>query len=223
MQQEVFDFHKTERLDWNDFVESDENRGALLYLTKWPDWSSRGIIIHGESGTGKTHLAALWAQTANAVYVLKESFSHNPRDLFDAECNFVFDNFDTIINRENYHWLFHFFNIVKEKNRFFLVLSRLHPSFWNVELSDLRSRLFTLPAVAVETPRDDLLLRISQKIAGDLGIMMPGDAMIHILNTVERNVNSVADVLKKLDKLSLQQKRTLSLSFVRNALTPQKI
>jgi chromosomal replication initiation ATPase DnaA len=218
MQQEVFDFHKEERLDWNDFIESEENRNALSYLTKWPFRDSHGLIIHGESGTGKTHLAALWAQTANAIYVLGESFNHNPRDLFGSECNFVFDNFDTLIKHENYDWLFHFFNIVKEKNKSFLILSRLHPSLWNVELNDLRSRLFTLPAVAIDAPRDDLLLKISQKIAKDLEIIISNDAMKYVLNTVERNVSSVAAVLKVLDKLSLQQKKTLSLSFIKSSL-----
>ncbi|MDR1334098.1 MAG: hypothetical protein LBJ71_02675 [Holosporaceae bacterium] len=218
MQQEVFNFHKIERLDWSDFVEDDENRSALSSLTKWPHWNSQGIIIHGESGTGKTHLAALWAQTANAVYVLEESLRHNPRDLFDAECNFVFDNFDSWIKCENYNWLFHFLNIVKEKDRSFLILSRQHPSFWQVELNDLRSRLFTLPTVGIDTPRDDLLLKISRKIARDFGIVAPDDALIYMLNTVERNVTSIADALQVLNKLSLQRKKTFSLSFVRNSL-----
>ncbi|MDR2781738.1 MAG: hypothetical protein LBB21_04790 [Holosporaceae bacterium] len=218
MQQEVFDFHKIDRLDWCDFIESDENRNALLYLTKWPNWNSCGMIIYGEPGTGKTHLAALWAQTANAVYVLKESLNHNPRDLFEAKCNFVFDNFDDMIKYENYDWFFHFFNIVKEENRFFLILSRVHPSLWGIKLSDLRSRLFTLSAVGIDAPQDDLLLKISQKIAKDLQITVPDDVMMYILNTVERNVSSITDVLRILDKLSLQKKKTLSLSFIKSNL-----
>jgi chromosomal replication initiation ATPase DnaA len=220
MQQEVFNFHKIERLDWSDFIESGENRCALSHLTRWPHWNGQGTIIHGESGTGKTHLAALWAQTANAVYVLKESLLHDPRDLFDAECNFVFDNFDSLIKCENYSWFFHFLNIVKEKYRSFLILSRLHPFLWHVELDDLRSRLFALPIVGIDTPCDDLLLKISRKIAKDFGITVPDDALAYILNTIERNVTSVADILQTLNKLSLQSKKNLSLAFVRKNFKP---
>jgi chromosomal replication initiation ATPase DnaA len=215
MRQEVFDFHKIERLDWNDFIERDENRDAISYLAKWPDWNASGIIIFGESGTGKTHLAALWAQTAAAVYILKESLNHDPRDLFDSECNFVIDNFDDFISPQSYDWIFHFLNIAKEKNRFFLMLGRSRSAVLNIGLNDLRSRLIAVPSVDIDSPGDDLLLKISQKIAKDLEISVPSDVLTLILNTVERNVNSVAKVLKILDKLSLQQKKTLSLSFVK--------
>ncbi|MDR0632023.1 MAG: hypothetical protein LBF54_02180 [Holosporaceae bacterium] len=218
MQQEVFDFHKIERLDWSDFIEGNENREAISYLVKWPNWNSNGIIIYGESGTGKTHLAALWAQTANAVYVLKDSLNYDSRDLFDADCNFVIDNFDDTVRPENYNWIFHFLNIAKEKNRFFLLLSRSHPLHWNVELQDLRSRLFALSVINIDVPKDDLLLKISQKIARDLEITISDEAMMYILNMVERRVNPIANILKTLDKLSLQQKKALSFPFIKSNL-----
>jgi len=219
IQQEVFSFHKIERLDWSDFIESDENRETVMYLAKWPNWNSNGIIVCGESGTGKTHLAALWAQTANAVYVLKESLNYSPRDLFDAECNFVIDNFDYhFLHPRNYDWIFHFLNIAEEKNRFFLILSRQHPTTWNIGLKDLSSRLQALPMVKIRTPEDDLLVKISQKIAGDLGITIPNNVIMYILKIIDRNVSSVAGVLSSLDKLSLQQKKSLSIPFVRGVL-----
>ncbi|MDR0581090.1 MAG: hypothetical protein LBG04_03200 [Holosporaceae bacterium] len=226
MQQEIFDFRKIERLDWSDFIISEENRDAVLSLAKWPDWNSNGLIIYGEPGAGKTHLASLWARTANAVYILKESLNHSPRDLFTTENNFVFDNFEDFIetarSKFSHDWMFHFFNIVKEKNKFFLLLSRTHQSLWSVKLEDLRSRLLAIPSVNIAVPGDYLLLKISQKIAKDLGITIPDDAMRYIFNTIERKVGSIADILKKLDKLSLQQKKRLSLSYVRSNLKPLK-
>ncbi|MDR2646248.1 MAG: hypothetical protein LBC04_03700 [Holosporaceae bacterium] len=222
MQQEIFDFHKIERLDWSDFIVSEENRDAILSLVKWPAWGSSGLIIYGESGAGKTHLASLWARTAGAVYILKESLNHSPRDLFAMENNFVIDNCEDFIGAScpkfSHDWMFHFLNIVKEKNKFLLLLSRTHQSFWSIELEDLRSRLLAIPSVNIAVPGDDLLLKISQKIAKDLEITIPDDAMRYILNTMERKVSFIADILKELDKLSLQQKKRLSLSYVRGSL-----
>jgi chromosomal replication initiation ATPase DnaA len=222
MQQEIFDFRKVERLDWSDFVVSEENRDAILSLAKWPDWNGNGLIIYGGSGAGKTHLASLWARTASAVYILKESLNHSPRDLFATENNFVIDNFEDFIgtsgSKFGHDWMFHFLNIVKEKNRFFLLLSRAHQSLWPIELEDLRSRLLAIPSVDIAVPGDDLLLKISQKISKDLEITIPDDAIRYILNTAERKVSSIADILKKLDKLSLQQKKRLSLAYIRNNL-----
>ncbi|MDR0753353.1 MAG: hypothetical protein LBE95_01660 [Holosporaceae bacterium] len=222
MQQEIFDFRKIERLDWSDFIVSEENRGAILSLAKWPAWNVNGLIIYGGSGAGKTHLASLWARTANAIYILKESLNHSPRDLFATENNFVIDNFEDFIEashlKSNCDWMFHFLNIAKEKGKFFLLLSRTHQSFWSVELEDLRSRLRAIPSVSIAVPGDDLLLKISQKICKDLEITIHDDAMRYILNTAERKVSAIADILKKLDKLSLQQKKRLSLSYIRNNL-----
>ncbi|MDR2107305.1 MAG: hypothetical protein LBO73_02170 [Holosporaceae bacterium] len=217
-QQEIFDFPEAVRLDWSDFIESEENREAIMYLAGWPNWSGNGLIICGESGTGKTHLAALWAQTAGAVYVLKESLNYSPRDLFEAECNFVIDNFDDLTGRKNYEWMFDFLNISVEKNRFFLILSRTHPSARDIEPEDLKSRLFALPCVSIRPPEDDLLLKVSKKIAGDLGMTLSDDVMLCILNIIDRRVTAVADVLRTLNKLSLRRKKSLTAAFVKSCL-----
>ncbi|MDR1551697.1 MAG: hypothetical protein LBS14_03405 [Holosporaceae bacterium] len=222
MQQEIFDFCQKERLNWKDFVESDENRAALMLLAQWPEWNGNGLIIYGEACSGKTHLAALWAQTANAVYVLKGSMDGNPRDLFEtvgnSKCNFIIDNFDELLIPKNYDRLFHFLNILREKNRFLLLLSRLHPQLWDITLEDLKSRLLSIPIVGIESPGDDLLLRIARKIARDLGITIENDALGYLLNTLERRVTSLASALKILDKLSLRQKKSLSPAFVKKNL-----
>ncbi|MDR0677237.1 MAG: hypothetical protein LBF57_00985 [Holosporaceae bacterium] len=216
MQQEIFEFPQIDRLDWSDFVVSEENRKAVRYLIEWPNWESNGIIIYGESGTGKTHLAALWAQTANAVYILKESLNYDPRDLFNAECNFVLDNFDYYLKNQN--WLFHFLNIIKEKKRYFLILSRNSPMSMDVDLKDLKSRIFSSVCVNIKSPGDDLLLKISRKIAKDLQISVSDNMLEYILALVDRKVTCISNVLKMLDKLSLRLKVPLSISFAKKYL-----
>lgn len=217
MIQETFGFHKTESLDWNDFIESEENCEAIKCLTLWPSsWNSNGIILYGESGVGKTHIANLWAQTANAVYVLKPSLNNDPRILFEAECNFVIDNFDDFLSTGNCDWIFHFFNIAKEKNRYFLLVSRFHPSLWKIELNDLRSRLFTLPAINIKNPGDDLLLKIAKKLSKDFEINIKNETLQYMMKFIDRNVITMSKTLKILDKLALQKQKTININFIRN-------
>ena len=203
MIQETFGFHKIENLDWSDFIESEENHDAIKCLTLWPDsWNSNGVILYGESGVGKTHIANLWTQTSNSVYVLRPSLNNDPRVLFDTECNFVIDNFDDFLSIKNYNWMFHFFNIAKEKNRYFLLVSRSHPSLWKIELDDLRSRLFTLPTVNIKNPGDELLLKIAKKLSKDYGISIADETLRYMLNFIDRNVTTISGTLKTLDKLA---------------------
>ena len=214
--QEVFDFNKIEKLDWSDFVESRENYGAVSYLTKWPDWSSNGLIITGNHGVGKSHLAALWGQSANAVYVLKNSLGFNPRDLFDNDCNFIIDNFRNFL--EDQDWLFHFYNIAKEKNRFFLILDVLPPKQWNISLADLNSRIMTLPVINIPDHSDELLFKVIKKLLRDYDMSISDETIEYILETSERNISHISYVLKTLDKLALQQKKNVNVSFVKKYL-----
>lgn len=218
MRQEVFSFNKIENFDWQDFVSSAENFNALGYLSQWPDWSNNGLIICGNSGVGKTHLAALWAQSAGAIYVLKESLRHDPRELFENDCNFVIDNFEDFFAQKDFDWLFHFFNIAKEEHRFFLILSREFPANYEIDLADLKSRLLMLPVFKIEDPGDDLLVKITKKLCKDFDITMDDNAIEYLVHVVERRVDKIREALQILDKLSLEKRKNITLSFAKKYL-----
>ncbi|MDR3155957.1 MAG: hypothetical protein LBT90_02550 [Holosporaceae bacterium] len=214
--QEILNFAQTESLDWRDFIEGEENVAVIRFLAKWPDWPTNGLIIYGESGTGKTHISGLWARTTNAVSVLPESLRHDPRKLFSMECNFIFDNIDDFLDTQRQDWMFHFFNIAAEKKRYYLLISRHHPSVWPVTLGDLRSRLFTLPVLRMQNPGEELMIKIAGKLSRDLGILIHNNVLEYLLNTVDRSAASLAKILQILNALSLQEKKPITLPFLRN-------
>ncbi|MDR1361610.1 MAG: hypothetical protein LBJ16_00140 [Holosporaceae bacterium] len=218
MLQEVFDFPKTTGLSWNDFVDSEENMDALRYLMQWPQWNTSGLVIYGNSGVGKTHLAGLWAQTAGATFLLKPNLDYDPRTIFDANCNFVIDDFDAFLAEKKDSWIFHFFNIAVEKKRSFLLLSRSNPSLWRIELQDLRSRLLTLVAINMRDPQDELLFKIAQKLSRDLEITVSDDAIRCLINLVERNVSAVSAALRILDKMALRMQKNITVQFVKRCV-----
>lgn len=218
IRQRIFDFHQQESLDWNDFIESDENREFLEYLKRWSISSSNGVIVYGASGVGKTHMAALWAQSANAVYILDGCERYDPRDMFDNSCNFVLDNFDEFLKSNCYEWLFHFLNILKEKNRFLLIVARTAPKGWFIPLADLHSRLMRLPAFFIRSPGDELLHKIIQKIAKDIGIAVPANSIKYLLTTVTRDVYTIKSIVLMLNKLSLEFKQPITVPFIKKHL-----
>lgn len=220
MKQEIFDFGNTEKLSWNDFIESEENQEALRHLMVWPDWKNNVLILFGESGVGKSHLAGLWAQCANAVYMTQYDLNDSPRELFLKHNNFVIENFDNwTFNSEQSNWLFHFLNILHEKQGYLLITERLKPMLLNIRLNDLKSRILSYPVVHIESPKDDLLLNIAKKISKDLGVFIPDDALLYILNIIDRNVVTLTNTLKTMNKLSLQSKKAISLPFVRKYMS----
>ena len=217
-EQEILSFPETQKLDWSSFIESSENYEAIKYLIKWPQWDSNGLIIYGNSGVGKTHLANLWKQTAGAVFITEDFLKSDPRNLFFKSKNFIFDDFDNFLKIENFDWLFHFINIAREKQRYFILISKFQPSFWKVNLKDLSSRLLALPTVYIQNPSDELLLKIAEKLCKDLGISIHRNTLQYILNRIDRKVNSVAALLKILDKLSLQNQKKITIQFIKNQI-----
>ena len=49
-----------------DFLSGPSNAVALALIDAWPGWPHRTVMLTGPEGSGKSHLAATWAQAAGA-------------------------------------------------------------------------------------------------------------------------------------------------------------
>ena len=54
----------TESFAREDFLGGPSNGAALTLIESWPDWPSRAVALVGPEGSGKSHLAAIWAAVA---------------------------------------------------------------------------------------------------------------------------------------------------------------
>src|SRR5258706_15323358 len=55
-----------ESLTRDNFLEGPANAAALALVDSWPDWPNRIMLLAGPEGSGKSHLAAIWAERAGA-------------------------------------------------------------------------------------------------------------------------------------------------------------
>ncbi len=58
-----------ESFDRADFLCGPGNETALALIDHWTDWPARALALTGPEGSGKSHLAAIWAQAAGARVV----------------------------------------------------------------------------------------------------------------------------------------------------------
>jgi chromosomal replication initiation ATPase DnaA len=148
-----------------DFLEGPSNAAALALIERWPDWPSRTVLLRGPEGSGKSHLAAIWAREAGARTI-------SPRALEGAEVpialatgalvleNFAEGQFDEAA-------LFHLLNLAREERAYLLITSRSAPTTWKIATPDLASRLRALPVVALTAPDDALLRAVIVKLFAD--------------------------------------------------------
>ena len=50
----------------DNFLEGPANAAALALVDSWPEWPNRIMLLVGPEGSGKSHLAAIWAEQAGA-------------------------------------------------------------------------------------------------------------------------------------------------------------
>src|SRR5271167_2187330 len=58
-----------------DFLSGPCSADALALIDSWPDWPARAIALVGPEGSGKTHLATIWAAAAGARVISTHSLA----------------------------------------------------------------------------------------------------------------------------------------------------
>ncbi len=62
----TLDLPHTASMGADDFVVSESNRDAFDFINLWPAWPSAAGILAGPTGSGKSHLGAIWKDMAQA-------------------------------------------------------------------------------------------------------------------------------------------------------------
>jgi chromosomal replication initiation ATPase DnaA len=57
----AFALPHAESLTRDNFLEGPANEAALALVDSWPEWPNRIMLLVGPEGSGKSHLAAIWA------------------------------------------------------------------------------------------------------------------------------------------------------------------
>src|SRR5207237_9004883 len=62
----AFALPHAESLTRDNFLEGPANAAGVAPVDPWPEWPNRIMLLVGPEGSGKSHLAAIWAEQAGA-------------------------------------------------------------------------------------------------------------------------------------------------------------
>ncbi len=190
-----------------DFLSGASNGAALALIESWPDWPARAVALVGPEGSGKTHLATIWAAAAGARVISGRHLGETDLPGALATGALVIEDAAAVTDEPA---LFHLINLARVEGAFLLFTARSAPTLWPVSLPDLVSRLRALPVVALDRPDDDLLRGVLLKVAADRQLSLDDSVVRYLLTRIERSLAAARAAVIALDKEALRQGRAPS-------------
>src|ERR1700756_5771513 len=120
-----------ESLTRDNFLEGPANAAALGLVESWPEWPARTMLLVGPEGSGKSHLAAIWAEQAGARSTTAHALSAATVPAALATGALVVEDLKPAAFDERA--LFHLLNLAREEQAHVLITARLLPSAIEIE------------------------------------------------------------------------------------------
>jgi chromosomal replication initiation ATPase DnaA len=191
-----------------DFLHSPSNAAALKLIERWPDWPDRIMALVGPQGSGKSHLAAIWAETTGARVLSAKLLPDIDPPATLATGALVVEDLEPAGLDERA--LFHLLNLAREERATMLLTARAAPAGFPVAIRDLASRLRALPVVTVKPPDDVLLRSLIVKLAADRQLAVDEPLVNYLANRIERSFAAAHAAVVRLDEEAMRQHRPVT-------------
>jgi chromosomal replication initiation ATPase DnaA len=190
----------------DELVASSANEQAVALVDCWPDWPSPVVVLAGPTGSGKTHLASIWRESAGALQLPSGPIGESLPELGSRPV--LIDDIDSCAIDET--GLFHLINAVRGAGSHLLLTARRFPSAWDVSLPDLSSRLKAAATVEIHEPDDLLLAGVITKLFADRQVEVEPHVVHYLVRRIERSLATAMRVVEKLDRMALEQQTRIT-------------
>lgn len=212
------------------FTDTPNQKCATLLEEGLREQSETLFFISGAKESGKTHMASAAIQMCERMgrsvgyFAMNDLASsedaHEP--LFQALSDFdvvVLENVDRWLSEgDREQSLFNLFNQFKLSGQQLVLTARTSPSNMEVGLPDLKSRLQSGLVLSLSPLTDEEKQGVLKNAARERGLELGDDVSSFIIRRSGRNMGQLFTVLDRLDRASLEEKRRLTVPFVKKVL-----
>lgn len=208
--------HPARGLD--DFLMTPSNAAALAAIKGWQDWPNRKLVLAGATGTGKTHLAHVWADLCDATIIAASDLEQTDIKDLAGRSVCIEDTQQVTGNPACETALFHLHNLVLAEGGHLLMTANDAPSRWGITLPDLQSRMEATTLSRLDAPDDMLLSAVLVKLFHDRQLTAPANLVTYLLTRMERSLATAGDLVARLDQAALAERRPLSRNLAAKIL-----
>jgi chromosomal replication initiation ATPase DnaA len=218
----AFALPHAESLSRDDFLEGPANAAALALIDSWPDWPNPVMLLAGPEGSGKSHLAAIWAEQAGARSTTAHTLTATDVPGQLATGALVVEDLKS--GEFDERALFHLLNLAREDTAFVLLTARVPAVSLEIELRDLRSRLRAIPTVMLLPPDDQLFRALIVKFCADRQMSIDEAVVSFLASRIERSFVAARQAVELLDSEALRLGRPVTRALAAEVLrqTDQK-
>jgi chromosomal replication initiation ATPase DnaA len=212
----AFALPHAESLTRDDFLEGPANAAGIALIDAWPEWPNRIMLLVGPEGSGKSHLATIWAEQAGARSTTAHAL--DPASVPGALATGALVVEDLRPAEVDERALFHLMNLAREDEAYILITARVPPAAFQIELRDLRSRLRAVPVVPLSPP-DDLLFRaLIVKFCADRQLAVDEAVVSYLATRIERSYAAARQAVELLDSEALRLGRPVTRALAAELL-----
>ena len=213
-EQLTFDLPTRPALERGDFFIANSNALALAMIEDCENWLQNKHLLVGPKGSGKTHLANVWANQRGARVIASRDISDQAVEEYAAQ-DLVIDDVPSLLGeRSREATLFHIHNLCLANGNALLMTGTGDVSKWNCVLPDLASRLNGTRTARLDPPDDILFQALLAKLFADRQLFPPPDVFPYLLLRLERSYDAAQMAVNHIDRAALSRKRAITRSFV---------
>ena len=141
----------------------------------------------------------------------------NP-DVFKYPMVFIKNLSSDTLNQESEIFLFNGFNYCLNQNTKILFSSNDFIKNLDIKLADLESRLNTVLPVEILNPADEEKMNLINFELQQRGLEINDKEMQYIFTHHSRDLNSLLNLAEKLDEISHQEKKSISINLIKKII-----
>tara|TARA_Y100001970_G_scaffold48479_1_gene61413 strand:- start:1800 stop:2432 length:633 start_codon:yes stop_codon:yes gene_type:complete len=207
--QNTFDYYFSKYDNFDDYFVNSTNKDAYNIITE--NNFQQNILLFGPRKSGKTSLLKTWVNKNQAII-----YNNNLKEIIKNKINIAIDD---VFENKDEEEIFHIINHCKSYNLKILVTTSIQLIDYKFKLSDFISRLRAFYFIEINNPDDEMCKILLTKFFYEKQIIVKNKEIFNfIFKRISRTYFDIYQIVEKIDKLSLEKKRQLTIPLIKEIL-----